>query len=99
MEIKKCVSLEEVREEIDKIDEQIADLIALRNSVVKQAANFKQSVDEIKAEDRIRFVVNRARERGIAKGVNPNLMEELYRLMIDRMVETELVEFRNQKGF
>lgn len=97
--MKECSSLEEVRGEVDKIDEQIAELIAQRNSFVKQAAKFKQSAEEVKAEDRIRFVVNRARERGIAKGVNPNLMEEIYRLMIERMVETELAEFQNRKGF
>lgn len=99
MSEKECASLEEVRSEVDKIDEAIAELIARRNSFVRQAAKFKQSIDEIKAEDRIRFVIDRARERGIARGVNPNLMEELYRLMIEKMVETELAEFQNRKGF
>lgn len=96
--MRECDSLEEVRSEIDKVDDQIADLIAKRNALVRQAAKFKQSVEEIKAEDRVRFVINRAREKGIARGVNPNLMEEIYRLMINRMVDTEVEEFQNRKG-
>ncbi len=47
-------------------------------------------------EERMRDVIEHARERGIAMGVNPNLMEELYRLMIEKMVETELAEFQNR---
>lgn len=97
--IKNCDSLEAVRNEVDAIDEQIAELIGQRNAYVKQAAKFKHSAEEVKAEERIRFVIEKARERGIASGVNPNLMEELYRLMIEKMVETELAEFQNRNGF
>ncbi|MGE4295803.1 MAG: chorismate mutase [Campylobacterales bacterium] len=97
--MKNCDSLEAVRDQIDTIDEQIAELIGLRNAYVKQAAKFKRSADEVKAEDRVRAVINKARERGIQRGVNPNLMEELYRLMIEKMVETELAEFQNRREF
>lgn len=96
---KNCDSLEAVRAEIDTIDEQIAELIGQRNAYVKQAAKFKRNADDVRAEDRVRFVINQARDRGIRNGVNPNLMEELYRLMIEKMVETELAEFQNRKEF
>ncbi len=57
MDIKKCQSLEEARGEIDKLDEQIVKLISARNSYIKQLAHFKNSVEEIKAEDRISDVI------------------------------------------
>lgn len=97
--IKNCGTLEAVRGEIDAIDEQIAELIGQRNAYVKQAAKFKHTPDEVKAEERMRFVISQARDRGIRNGVNPNLMEELYRLMIEKMVETELAEFQNRNDF
>jgi len=99
MEIKKCNSLQEAREEIDKLDEQIVDLIATRNAYIKQLAHFKNSIDEIKAEDRISDVINRVRARAIEKGLSPNLINELYIRMIDEMVDSEVAEFKNAKNF
>jgi isochorismate pyruvate lyase len=99
MEIKKCNSLEEARKEIDKLDEQIVDLIAARNAYIKQLAHFKNSIDEIKAQDRISDVINRVRARAIEKGLSPNLINELYIKMIDEMVDIEVAEFKNAKNF
>jgi len=99
MEIKKCNSLEEARAEIDKIDDKIVELIAARNAYIKQLAHFKNSVDEIKAQDRIDDVINRMRGRAIELGLSPNLINELYLKMIDAMVDTEVAEFKNAKNF
>jgi len=99
MEIKKCTTLDEARSEIDKVDEEIVKLIALRNNYIKQIAHFKTSVDEVKAEDRISDVISRAREQAIALDLSPNLINELYVKMIDAMVESEIAEFHNSKSF
>lgn len=97
--MKKCTSLQEVREEIDTIDDQILELIAKRKDMVKQAANFKHSVEEIKADERIDHVMDRIRHRALTLGVSPNLAVEIYRKMIDDMVETEIAQFRNVTNF
>jgi isochorismate pyruvate lyase len=97
--MKKCNSLEEVRSEIDTIDNAIVELIAKRNDYIKQAANFKNSVDEVKSEDRIDFIMQRVRKKAIELGVNPNMIEDLFKRMIDEMVETEISEFRNGGNF
>jgi isochorismate pyruvate lyase len=99
MDIKKCDTLEEAREEIDKVDEQIVGLIAKRNAYIKQLAHFKDSVDEIKAEERIAAVISRAREQAISLGLSPNLINDLYVRMIDAMVESEVAEFKNAKTY
>jgi isochorismate pyruvate lyase len=97
--MKKCNSLEEVRSEIDTIDNAIVELIAKRNDYIKQAANFKNSVDEVKSEDRIDFIMQRVRKKAIELGVNPNMIEDLFKRMIDEMVEIEISEFRNGGNF
>ncbi len=97
--MKKCNSLEEVRKEIDTIDGQIVELIAKRNDYIKQAANFKESVEEVKSEERIDFIMQRVRAKAIELGVNPNMIENLFKIMIDEMVETEIAEFRNGGNF
>ncbi len=99
MEIKKCNSLEEVRKEIDKIDDKIVELIAARNAYIKQLAHFKNSVDEIKAKDRIDDIINRMRARAIELDLSPNLINDLYLRMIDAMVDTEVAEYKNAKNF
>ncbi len=98
MEIKKCTTLDEARNEIDAVDRKIVELIASRNNYIKQIAHFKTSIDEVKAEDRIDDVISRAREQAIELDLSPNLINDLYVRMIDGMVESEIAEFRNAKG-
>jgi len=97
--MKKCNSLKEVRDEVDIIDDKIVDLIAQRSYLIRQAAGFKNSVDEVKAEDRIEFIMQRIRKRAIALNISPNTISELFTIMIDEMVETEISEFRNSGIF
>lgn len=99
MKIKECSTLEETRTEIDKLDDQIVELIAARNAYVKQLAHFKNSVEEIKAEDRISSVISRVRSKAIEFDLSPNLINELYIRMIDEMVDSEVAEFKNAKNF
>ena len=99
MAMKQCATLKELRQEVDKVDDQIVELIALRNDYIRQAASFKQSIDEIKADDRVEDVLNRVRHKALTLGVSPNLLTSLYRMMIDEMVESENAEFRNKSTF
>jgi len=97
--MKKCNTLQEVRDEIDKIDTKLVDLISERSHLIRQAAAFKNSVDEVKAEDRIDDIMQRVRKRAIELNINPNMISELFTIMIDEMVETEISEFRNDGKF
>jgi isochorismate pyruvate lyase len=97
--MKKCNSLEEVRTEIDTLDTKLVDMISERSHLIRQAAGFKQSVEEVKAQDRIDFILQRVRHHAIEKGVSPNMISELFEIMIDEMVETEIAEFRNASTF
>ena len=97
--MKKCNSLVEVRQEIDKIDSQLVDLISERSHLVRQAASFKNSIDEVKADDRLDFIIQKVRHKAIELGVSPNMISELFTIMINDMVELEIAEFRNSGKF
>jgi len=99
MEIKTCDTLEELRTEVDKVDEKIVELIPVRNNYIKQAAKFKHTIDEIKADERIEDILNHVRHKALTLGVSPNMVADLYKQMIDAMVETEIAEFRNKGSF
>lgn len=94
--MKECHSLEEVRHEIDILDEKIVELIAARNAYIHQAVKFKQSVAEVKAEARVKEVMERVRHKALSLGLSPNLITDLYTMMINEMVESEIAEFRNR---
>jgi len=95
----KCNSLEEVRTKIDELDDKLVELISERSHYIKQAATFKNSIDEIKADDRIEFIKQKVRHKAIQLDVSPNMISELFTIMIDEMVETEIAEFRNKDAF
>jgi len=94
--MKECHSLEEVRTEVDKLDDQIVELLAKRNAYIHQAVKFKQSVEEVKAKDRVEEVIQRVRQKAIELDMSPNMMTELYTNLIDYMVDAEIAEFRDR---
>ncbi|NOR55419.1 MAG: chorismate mutase [Sulfurovum sp.] len=97
--MKQCNTLEEARIAIDAVDKELVTLIATRNEYIKQIAHFKNSVEEVKAEDRISEVINNVREQAISLDLSPNLVNDLYVRMIDEMVESEISEFKNAQRF
>lgn len=99
MDMKNCNTLEEARKEIDRVDEKIVELVALRNAYIKQIAQFKTSVEEVKSEERISDVISRARAKAIELDLSPNLINDIFIRMIDEMVETEIAELHNTKVF
>ena len=99
MQTKQCNTLEEVRQEIDLLDDQIVELIGARNGYIKQAAKFKNTVEEVKAPERINEIMSKVRHKALTLGMSPNLLEEIYTIMIDEMVESEIAEFRNSSVF
>jgi len=97
--MKDCNTLEEVRTEIDKLDGEIVGLIAQRNAYIHQAVKFKQSVEEVKAADRVDQVIQQVRRKAIELDMSANMIEDLYRSLIDSMVESEIAEFRDKGAF
>lgn len=93
-----CKDLEEVRSNIDRIDDEIIRLIAERTGYVKQAAKFKTSADGVKAPDRVEAVIRKVREKAEKYGADADMAESLYREMIARFVDMEVSEYLNKGG-
>lgn len=87
-----CRDLNEVRENIDRIDNQIVKLIAERSYYVKQAANFKKETEDVKAPKRVEMVIEKVCKLAENNNVNPNIVEGVYRNMIKSFVNLELEE-------
>ncbi|MEO5372799.1 MAG: chorismate mutase [Alphaproteobacteria bacterium] len=81
-----CGSLDEVRRNIDRLDREIVVLLAERSQYVRQAARFKPTRSDIVVPARIEEIVTRVRHVANELGADPELMEKIYRAMIDAFI-------------
>lgn len=89
-----CESLEEVRANIDRIDDEIIKLISERGTYVVQASAFKKSEEGVKAPNRVEQVISKVRRKAEEYGANPDMVEAIYREMISRFINIEMDEFK-----
>jgi len=90
----KCESLEQVRAKIDVIDTALIEIIATRQFYVDQAVRFKNNVQDVQAPERVEQVIHKVRTKALELGTDPDLVEHLYREMIQRFIQRELKEIR-----
>lgn len=88
-----CNSLEEVRTNIDRIDDEIIKLIAERGTYVAQASAFKKNEESVKDTGRVEKVIAKVKSKAEEYGADPDMVEALYREMISRFVNMEMSEF------
>ena len=81
-----CADLAEVRRNIDRLDRDIVELLAERAGYVEQAAGFKATKAQVVDNDRIEDVVLKVRHLANENGTDPDLIEHIYRSMIDAYI-------------
>lgn len=94
----KCTSLEEVRANIDRIDDSIIKLIAERAEYVRQAAEFKKDERGVKAPDRVKAVLERVDEKARKYGAPPDIAVTVYKNMIEGFISLEMDKFTSERG-
>lgn len=91
-----CTDMTAVRSEIDRIDDQLVDLLVERWGYVDRAWQLKHSVEEATVPWRIREVIDRVRARAQAADVPPALMEALWRQLIGWGIQFEEEKLRER---
>ncbi len=94
----KCDSLDEIRINIDNLDEKIVKLICKREQYVLQAANFKKSATDVKAPTRVEQVIEKVKKIAVENKGNEVIVEKVYRTMIDAFINREMREYQKTKG-
>ena len=94
MQKEKCESLEQVRDKIDLIDQHLIELITTRQFYVDQAVRFKRNEHEVQSPERVEQVIAKVRQQATQKGTDPDLIEQIYREMIQHFIRRELKEIR-----
>jgi isochorismate pyruvate lyase len=85
-----CADLRDIRAEIDRIDREVIALLGQRFAYVKAAARFKTGPESVKALDRLETMMRQRREWAQSLGLNPDVIEKLYRDLVDYFTQEEM---------
>lgn len=86
--MKKYTTLNEVRLSIDKIDDEMINLIAKRKQLVIEAVKLKTK-DQIVDQERIEKILTNLNKKAKLKSLPKGLVEKLWKAMIDEFIEYE----------
>lgn len=89
-----CENIEDIRYEIDLIDNQIVKMISERADYVKEAAKFKNSEVAVRDKKRVEAVIESKKQLALKYGVSPELIGDIYKRMIDYFVDKEIEEWK-----
>ncbi|MDT3428075.1 isochorismate pyruvate lyase [Paenibacillus forsythiae] len=88
--MQRCGSIEEVRDNIDRLDRQIVALLCERHGYVNEAAAFKKDADAVKAPQRVEQLIEKVRTTAAAHDGDPDVIEEIYRGIVSVFINSEL---------
>ena len=94
---KKFKNLNEVRRNIDKVDNLLVKLIAEREFYAKEAVKFKIDRRQIIDRKRINAVLTRVKKLSKKYKVNSVIVEKIWKLMIKNFIILESRLFRKPK--
>ena len=97
--MKKFSSIEEIRNEIDKIDLKILELISDRKKMVVEVVKHKKK-DQIIDKKRINFILNKLGLEAKKRGLPEHLVQGLWDFMIKSfiMYEQQIFDEINKKN-
>ncbi len=94
----RCRTMEEVRDEVDRLDRAIVALLAERQQRIVDAGHIKPARTQVRDEARIDDVVAKIRAEATRHGADPDLMEAIYRDMMERFIAHELTVWDGRGG-
>jgi isochorismate pyruvate lyase len=94
----KCGSMAEVREGIDKLDEQIVALIAERFRFMDAAARIKEERGAVRDEARKAEVIANAKRHAHEVLIPATVIEEVYERLVEGSIAYELERFDEKRA-
>lgn len=91
--VQPCTTMQDVRRHIDALDDVLVSLLVQRGGYMTQAARIKQSSAQVRDEERIEAIVERVCTRARVEGGPPEVLEAIYRSMMEAYIDYEHREF------
>ena len=93
-----CATLGEVRDNIDRIDQQIVALMAERGKYVAEAGRFKADPGAVSAPTRVEAIIAKVKALARDDGLAESVAERSYRAMIAAFEDYERDEWVRRNG-
>jgi len=84
-----CNSLDEVRAQVDRIDQQVIALLSRRAEYVQAAARFKSSESAVAAPERFAAMLQVRRAWAEREGLSADVVEKMYRDLVNYFIARE----------
>jgi chorismate mutase len=82
--------LDEIREEIRRIDEEIMGCIIQRTNLAEKVSRIKEKEKfEIFDEEQNRIVLNRAMKKAAEEGLNVEKIEKIFKILIEMSIDKQ----------
>ena len=91
--VQDCNTMADVRRNVNALDDILVPLLVERGGYMTQAARIKQSDSQVRDEERIEAIVARVRARAVQEGGQPDVIEAIYRSMMEAYIAFEHCEF------
>jgi len=85
-----CENMQDIRTEIDAIDQEVIQLLGKRFAYVKAAAKFKTSATAVQAPERFKAMLQQRREWASAAGLSADAIEKMYSDLVKHFIEEEM---------
>ncbi len=93
-----CLSIEDVRSEIDRIDEEIVFMLAERLQYVREIVKYKKpDKTSITARERYDMVIANRGELARQHGLSGEAIEKVYRVLLDYYTQEQFKILENSK--
>lgn len=97
-EPQECKSISEIRDGIDVIDKQLIELIGKRFQYVKEIVKFKSNKADVEAKPRYDEVLQVRRQWAIDHGLNPDVVETIYKTLIQYFIDEQMKMLHKQQN-
>ncbi len=87
--IQTCKNLQDVRKNIDRIDEELILLLLERQGYVRQAGVLKNDANKIVDPERINYIINKMTKKAESLGLDTTLTKNLWTVMIESFIQYE----------
>ncbi len=85
-----CLSMQELRAQIDRLDHQLIEMLVTRAGYIDRAAQLKPGEGlPARIPERVEDVVQKVRMNSDELGMDPDLAEKLWRTLIDWSIARE----------
>ena len=92
-----CDNMDELRHQIDKLDVKIIELLAHRSEFIDRATELKSSNGmPARIHERIEKVVSNARSAALELDMDSDLVEKIWRILIDWSIQREAKTIREE---